>query len=337
MFAVRRGLSPGGCAVADGREKEKEPCHVPVMAREVVAWLQPQRGRRYLDATCGGGALGAAILGASDSVHLLAIDWDADALARATRRLAPFAGRFCCVKGSFSQAKEILSTHGWDRVHGIVLDLGLSSLQLDDPTRGFSFLQDGPLDMRMDREKGLTAADLVNSASMRELARIIREYGEEKKATRIAAAICRARRKGRIVGTLDLARVVAGEVKRTGRLHPATRTFQALRIAVNDELGELQRFLENGYELLHPAGRMVVISYHSLEDRLVKNAFRKWAKRCLCPAGVPACCCGWSAKVRVLTPRPVRPEAEEVAANPRARSARLRAVEALQTGDREDA
>jgi len=306
------------------------------MAGEVVAWLRPQRGGRYLDATCGVGALGAAILGASDSVQLLAIDWDADALARATRRLAPFAGRFCCVKGSFSQAKEILRAHGWDRVEGVVLDLGVSSLQLGDPSRGFSFLQDGPLDMRMDREKGLTAADLVNSASPRELARIIREYGEEKKAARIAAAICRARRKGKIVGTLDLARVVAGEVKRTGRLHPATKTFQALRIAVNDELGELQRFLETGYELLHPAGRMVVISYHSLEDRLVKNAFRRWAKKCLCPVGVPTCRCGWNAKAKVLTPRPVRPKAEEVAANPRARSARLRVVEALEAGEREN-
>ncbi len=308
---------------------EKEKCHVPVMAREVAAWLGAQRGGCYLDATCGGGSLSAVILGASASVKLVAIDWDRDALAHATRRLTPFAGRFTLLKGSFSQAKAVLARVGWERADGVVLDLGVSSLQLDTASRGFSFMREGPLDMRMDQARPTTAADLVNSASLRELTRIIRLYGEERRAARIAKAIVRARDRRPITRTTDLANLIESIIPRSGRLHPATRTFQALRIAVNDELGELERFLSDGYALLNPGGRMVIIAYHSLEDRLVKHSFRRWARDCLCPPRSPVCTCGWGAKVRVLTATAVPPGPEGVAANPRARSARLRVVEAL--------
>jgi 16S rRNA (cytosine1402-N4)-methyltransferase len=211
-----------------------------------------------------------------------------------------------------------------------VLDLGISSRHIDAGERGFSFQSDGPLDMRMDRRRPLDAAMIVNTYPADELARILREYGEEPRARRIAAAIDRERRRGRIETTRQLADLVARSVGgKRGHIHPATKTFQALRIAVNGELDNLEAFLETGYELLHPRGRLAIISFHSLEDRMVKQAFRKWSRSCLCPPRTPVCRCGWSQKVKLLTPRPRVPSDAEVERNLRARSAKLRAVERL--------
>jgi len=224
--------------------------------------------------------------------------------------------------------RQALAARGIREVAGILLDLGVSSPQLDDPARGFSFRVDAPLDMRMDAGSDPSAAEIVNQWPERELARILAAFGEEPRARALARAIARARP---LRTTGELARVIGGVLGR-GRpgLHPATRSFQAIRMAVNDELGELERFLADGYRVLRPRGRLAVLAYHSLEDRRVKDAFRRWAADCLCPPRTPRCVCGWSAKVRLLTRRPLRPSAREVARNPRARSARLRIVERLE-------
>jgi 16S rRNA (cytosine1402-N4)-methyltransferase len=212
----------------------------------------------------------------------------------------------------------------------VLLDLGVSSLQLDDPARGFSFQAAGPLDMRMDPTSPLTAATVVNEWAERDLADAIAEFGEEPRARAVARAIVRARP---LATTTDVARVIERVLGRPpGGTHPATRTFQAIRIAVNDELAGLDRFLADGWRALRPGGRLAILAYHSLEDRRVKAAFRRWAADCLCPPRAPICACGWSAKVRVLTRRPLRPTPEEIVRNPRARSARLRVVERLVEG-----
>jgi len=272
--------------------------HVAVLVGEVVEWLRPRPGACLVDATVGLGGHAAALLAAAPGARLLGLDRDRAALARAA---------------------------GADAV---LLDLGVSSLQLDDPARGFSFRVDAPLDMRMDAGSDPSAAEIVNQWSERELARILAAFGEEPRARALARAIARARP---LRTTGELARVIGGVLGR-GRpgLHPATRSFQAIRMAVNDELGELERFLADGYRVLRPRGRLAVLAYHSLEDRRVKDAFRRWAADCLCPPRTPRCVCGWSAKVRLLTRRPLRPSAREVARNPRARSARLRIVERLE-------
>ena len=223
----------------------------------------------------------------------------------------------------------MLFSYGCDGVDGVLLDLGFSSFQVEDGERGFSFLRPGPLDMRMDQREGRCAADIVNQASERELRRIFRDLGEERAAGALARALVRARSVAPITTTATLVEVIAGVVKRTphAHLHPATRGFQALRIMVNGELEHLAAFLRDGYRLLRPGGRMVILSYHSLEDRLVKDAFRYWAATCHCPPQLQVCACRWSPQVRILTPKPLTPTPEEIAVNARARSARLRAVE----------
>jgi 16S rRNA (cytosine1402-N4)-methyltransferase len=222
---------------------------------------------------------------------------------------------------------------GWAGIDFALADIGVSSLQLDEAERGFSFSADGPLDMRMDRSRGQSAATLVNQTPAAGLREIIREYGEEPMAGRIARAIDDARAKKRIESTLELARIVQraypAKWMATSRNHPATRTFQALRMAVNDELGELERFLRSAVALLNPGGRVAVITFHSLEDRIVKRFFRTEAASCLCPGHVPLCVCGHTASLRILTPKPLRPSQEEIAANPRAASAKLRVAEKL--------
>jgi 16S rRNA (cytosine1402-N4)-methyltransferase len=236
------------------------------------------------------------------------------------------------VQGNFDRLATVLDEQGIGTVDGVVFDYGVSSLQLDTATRGFSFQRTGPLDMRMDPAQGPTARELVNRAPITELERIIRDWGEDPSWRRIAAAIARAREQREIVTTDELAGLVERAIPRAARRrkgHPAMRTFQALRIAVNDELGAIERALPQALEALAPGGRLVAIAYHSLEDRIVKRAFRAWAKSCTCPPGFPVCRCGGRALVEVLTPRPVRPGSAEVAANPRARSARLRACEKL--------
>jgi len=303
--------------------------HVPVMVVQVVGGLRPRPGAHLVDGTVGLGGHAAALLDAAPDSMLLGIDHDPEALAVAGERLRPFGDRVHLRRGSFARLDEHLAALGWAHADGILLDLGVSSPQLDRSQRGFSLRHDGPLDMRMDPAGELTAATIVNEWDEEDLARVLAEYGEEPRARAVARAIVRARP---LSTTRALARVVAPVAVHpaTGR-DPATRTFQALRIAVNDELGALDAVLDRGWEWLAPGGRAAILSYHSLEDRRVKLAFRRWAARCICPPGIPVCRCGWWPRVRVLTPRPLRPVDAEIQRNPRARSARLRVVERLET------
>jgi 16S rRNA (cytosine1402-N4)-methyltransferase len=305
--------------------------HVSVLVREVIEFLRPESGKRYLDGTLGGGGHAEKILSeSSPSGQVLGLDVDEDALTAARDRLISFGQRLITRRVSFAAAREILAELNWRSIDGAILDLGVSSHDLDTPERGFSFRLAGRLDMRMDRRQSLDAFEIVNRYSAAELERILKVYGEEPRARRIAAAIIDARRRRSIENTDELAALIA-RVKggRGTERHPATQSFQALRIAVNRELDQLERFLDDGYELLTPGARLVVISFHSLEDRLVKSAFRKWSRSCVCPPRAPVCACGWSRKAKLLTPRPVTPSAAESAMNPRARSAKLRAVEKI--------
>jgi 16S rRNA (cytosine1402-N4)-methyltransferase len=307
--------------------------HLPVMADEVIRFLVPKPGCIYVDGTLGGAGHAARILEASaPDGTLIGFDRDAEALRAARERLLPFGDRVRLVHGNFSGLAEALGGFGVERIDGILLDLGVSSHQLDSAERGFSFQKDAPLDMRMDSGSGATAAELVNTLPAQELERIIRDFGEERWARRIAAFIVNARGEAPIETTLHLVDIIKGAIPRGAweeRLHPATRTFQALRIAVNDELASLENGLDLGIRMLNPGGRGVVISFHSLEDRIVKNSFRRLAQGCTCPKGLPYCVCGNTPLLRVLTGRPVMAGETEVEANPRARSARLRAAEKL--------
>ncbi|OIP95166.1 MAG: 16S rRNA (cytosine(1402)-N(4))-methyltransferase [Syntrophobacteraceae bacterium CG2_30_61_12] len=307
--------------------------HVPVMLDEVMRLLACRAGGCYVDGTLGGGGYARAILRASGpDGRLLGLDWDAAAIDRVGHELRNFTDRISLSRASFDQVAPLIQNLGWGQVDGIVLDLGLSSFQLDDPERGFSFTQAGPLDMRMDRSRPLTAADLVNGWSDAELRRIIRDYGEERYAHRIAKAIVNRRRDQAFTTTTDLAGLIAQVVpasRDSRRIHPATRTFQALRIAVNAELEVLDRFLTEALPLLQSGGRLCVVAFHSLEDRLVKQQFKHWAKTCRCPRELPECRCEGHPLVRLLTRKVKRPSATEIERNPRARSARLRAVEKL--------
>lgn len=305
--------------------------HTPVMVREVMELLKPEAHKKYLDGTLGGGGHTEQLLTLSGSDgRVLGLDWDEEAIAATRQRLQRFEHRLVTRGANFREAKEVLREIGWDKVDGILLDLGLSSHHIESPERGFSFQVVARLDMRMDRRQSLDAYQVVNTFPVSELERILREYGEEPRAHRIALAIDAGRRQKRIETTMELAQLVARAVrKKRGSIHPATKTFLALRIAVNRELENLDSFLENGYELLLSKGRMAVISFHSLEDRLVKKAFRKWSQSCLCPPKAPSCRCGWSRKASLLTSRPLIPSQQEIHLNPRARSAKLRAVERL--------
>jgi len=301
--------------------------HVPVMVGVVVEWLRPRPGARLVDATVGLGGHAAALLAAAPDASLVGLDVDPDALARAGARLASAGDRVVLRRASYAELRRVLAELGWDGADAILLDLGVSSLQLDEPARGFSFRADGPLDMRMGPDAPRDAAEVVNGWAEEDIARVLFEYGEERRSRAIARAIVRAR-------PITSTRALAGVVERVlGRgkpgIHPATRTFQALRIAVNDELAALDRFLADGVDALRPGGRLAILAYHSLEDRRVKETFRRWAADCICPPGVVRCVCGWRARVRELTRRPLPPSPAEVAANPRARSARLRVVERL--------
>ncbi|NPA06632.1 MAG: 16S rRNA (cytosine(1402)-N(4))-methyltransferase RsmH [Chloroflexi bacterium] len=308
--------------------------HVPVMVDTVLTFLAPKPGGRYVDATVGTGGHAEAILRASaPSGQLLGLDVDSQALALARQRLAPFGARVRLVHGSYVHLSDYLRAQGWaDGVDGVLLDLGVSSLQLDRAERGFSFRHDGPLDMRFDPEsEGPTAADLVNTLPEAELADLIWRYGEERRARAIARAIVRHRP---IHTTGELAQIIARVTRGPRGRHPATRTFQALRIAVNQELRNLEQVLPQAWQALRPGGRLVVIAFHSLEDRLVKHTFRAWAKGCSCPPPPAPCDCAHARpKARVLKPFPAWPTEDEVARNPRARSARVRAIEKLAEED----
>lgn len=303
--------------------------HVTVLAREVAEFLSPGPGKRFLDGTVGGGGHSEELLIASGpDGQVIGLDRDDEALTASRERLRRFESRFVALQASFADAPDVLAGIGWQAVDGVVLDLGISSYQIDSSARGFSFRAKARLDMRMDRRQDLDAEQIVNGYGEAELEKIFRLFGEERHARRIARAIVTERKIKPVETTEGLADLVA-RVKPSRRRdhHPATQVFQALRIAVNRELAELERFLENGYEILRPQGRMAIISFHSLEDRLVKTAFRKWSRSCLCPPRAMLCRCGWSQKVRPLTKKPVSPSALEIEANPRARSAKLRVVE----------
>ncbi len=303
--------------------------HVPVLLEAALDALQPAPGGCYIDLTVGAAGHARGILERSSPTgRLLALDADAEAVQYARSALRDFGERAIVRHGSFDALGELAAEAGFAAVAGILADLGLSSRQLDRPERGFSFQTPGPLDMRLDRAtQETTAADLVNGLSEQELATIIYRYGEEHRSRAVARAIVRERP---LRTTTELAEVVARAVGRPrGRIHPATRVFMALRIAVNDELGALERMLPQAVTLLAPGGRLAVISFHSLEDRIVKDYFRQEAKGCICPPEAPVCTCGRQPRLRLLTRRPVEPSAEECARNPRSRSAKLRAAEKL--------
>ncbi len=308
--------------------------HVPVLLEEVLAALSCQPGKTYLDATVGAGGHALEILHrTSPDGRLLGADQDPAALARAGEGLAPYQGRFELLHVSFRTLPALLAQRGETAFDGILLDLGISSDQLADASRGFSFSRPGPLDMRMDPRISRTAAMIVNNFDEGALRSLLREFGEEPHATRIVRAIVQKRAEASIDTTEQLAAIVEGAVppsRRGARTHPATKTFQALRIAVNDELAALEEMLDAIPGLLVPGGRLAVISFHSLEDRIVKRRFRKWGGQCTCPPKLPVCSCGASACMRLLGQRATKASAEEVAANPRSRSARLRAAERLE-------
>ena len=306
-----------------------EKVHRPVLLRESVHWLGCAPGKRIADVTVGLGGHAEAILEACapDGV-LIGLDRDEDALAVARGRLAP--SRVRLYRANAMELPQIMDREGLSRVDGVLFDLGVSSLQLETPERGFSFQSDGPLDMRMDRRQELTAAHLVNERSEHELAQILRAYGEERWAVAIAKAIVRARATRSLVMTRDLVDVVRSAIPARARAahpHPATRTFQALRIAVNREMEDLAPSLEAAFSCLTRGGRLVVITFHSLEDRIVKTTMRGWEGTCVCPPGLPICRCGRQRVAHVLTPRPLTPAPVEVAENPRARSAKMRVAE----------
>ncbi|MFW6198719.1 MAG: 16S rRNA (cytosine(1402)-N(4))-methyltransferase RsmH [Acidobacteriota bacterium] len=304
-----------------------------MLADEILELLGDLPSGLVIDATVGLGGHAEALLDAYPDHRLVGLDRDADTLALADLRLARWNGRYELVHADYRRLGSLIVERGWDRIAAIVADLGASSLQLDSAERGFSFRQEGPLDMRMDRSQRRTAADLVHRLSAEELERLVREHGEERYAGRIARAIVAARADEPILTTTRLADVVASAVPRRGqeRIHPATRTFQALRIAVNDELSGLYDFVIEAARSLVPGGRLAVVAFHSLEDRPVKHAFRHLASDCECPPELPQCVCDKRTEVEILTPRPVRPSAAEIAENPRSRSARLRVLERLRS------
>ncbi|GFK93559.1 Ribosomal RNA small subunit methyltransferase H [Fundidesulfovibrio magnetotacticus] len=312
-----------------------DPRHLPVLHGEVCDMLGIRPGMRVLDATLGlGGHSRAMLEKAGGELEILGLDRDPTAVERALANLADFPGRVQARRMRFSEFPAALEELGWDSVDAALADVGVSSPQLDEAERGFSFLADGPLDMRMSVADGLEpAANIVNNWSFERLRDLIRDYGEEPQAGRIARAITRERETKPFDSTLELARVVERAYppkwRATARNHPATRTFQALRMAVNEELQELEDFLDRIVDHLSPGGRVAVISFHSLEDRLVKTAFRREASGCLCPPRQPFCTCGHVPRLRILTKKPLGPSEAEAAANHRARSAKLRVAQRL--------
>ena len=307
--------------------------HLPVMLPEVLTSLDAARGGLFVDATLGLGGHAEAILQASAESRVIGFDRDREAIRLAEARLAGFGSRFISVHTDYRQIRETLGELGISAVDGILADLGVSSWQLDTPERGFSFRHRGEsLDMRMDRSQGSTAADLVNRLSERELADLIWRFGEERAARRIARLIVATRTRSPVRTTGELADLVVKAVHQKGRwrIHPATRTFQALRIAVNGELEGLDEFVAASVDLLAPGGRLVIITFHSLEDRIVKRALKIQSGRCVCPPTQPTCGCGAVRRIEPLTRKPVAPGKEEIEVNPRARSAKLRACRKIE-------
>ena len=309
--------------------------HVSVLLQETIDGLAVKPDGIYVDGTTGGGGHSYEIckrLG--ENGRLICIDQDAEALAAAEKRLEPFAGIVTLVKSNYAQMKEVLKQLGIDKVDGIVLDLGVSSYQLDNAERGFSYREDAPLDMRMDREQTLTARDIVNEYPESELYRVIKEYGEERFAKNIARNICKRRQDKPLETTFELVNVIRSSMPakaRNGKSHPAKRTFQAIRIECNQELEVLRQALGEMVDLLRDGGRISIITFHSLEDRMVKTSFRRQENPCTCPPDFPVCVCGNKPKGKVITRKPILPSEEECEQNTRSKSAKLRVFERIES------
>lgn len=317
------------------RESKAENIHTPVLLHESMGFLGAANGGLFVDATLGLGGHTEKVLEISGNTRVIGIDQDADAVVFATERLKLFGDRIMIVSANFSQIGSVIETAGFGPPNGIIADLGVSSLQFDSESRGFSFRFDALLDMRMNANADRpTAADLLNDLSETEIADLIYNFGEERLSRRIARRIVEARTTGNPVRTTrDLAALVERSVPRSSKdaIHPATRTFQALRIAVNNELGILEQFLTDAIENLADNGRLVIITFHSLEDRIVKRAFQKLSGKCFCPPRIPKCVCGAARRVEILTKKPVTASVDELNINPRSRSAKLRAITKLST------
>ena len=310
--------------------------HEPVLLQEVLQWMNVREGGTYCDGTLGGGGHSEAILADSGGTAVLyGIDRDENAIRAAGERLGRYAG-FHAIHGNFHDAAALLAREGVYSLDGVLLDLGVSSPQLDTPERGFSYHEDAPLDMRMDRSRGVTAAEFLNTADEKEIAEVIRNYGEEKWSARIAAMICEHRERKPLETTFDLVAAVDAAIPKAVRRkedgHPARRTFQAVRIHINDELAPLEQALKDFVQMLRPGGRICVITFHSLEDRIVKRCFRTLEHPCICPPKAPVCTCGREPQVKVLGGGAIAPAKWETERNPRARSAKLRVAEKLVRG-----
>ena len=306
--------------------------HVSVLLEECIEGLNIRPDGIYVDGTLGGGGHSSRIAALLTTGRHIGIDRDPVALEAAGKRLEPYADRVTLVHANFCEMASVLKNLGISGVDGILLDLGVSSPQLDDGERGFSYMVDAPLDMRMNSQDTLSAYDVVNSWSYDQLKRILYDYGEERYAPKIAAAICGCRENAPIATTLELVDVIRGAMPASAlreKQHPAKRSFQAIRIAVNDELGAVSKVMEDAIPLLNPGGRLAVITFHSLEDRIVKNAMAEAAKGCTCPPNFPVCVCGNKPKVKLITRKPIVSGEEELERNPRARSAKLRICEKL--------
>lgn len=313
-----------------------EYTHKPVLLDECIEMLNIRPGGVYVDGTLGRAGHSREIVRRLTGGRLICIDQDTAAIRAAEERLAPWRDRVTLVHGNFSDLADILREAGVSGVDGALFDLGVSSPQLDDASRGFSYMQDAPLDMRMDNTAALTAREVVNTWSQEELRRILYEYGEERYAPAVARAIVRARETGPVETTLELAEIVRGAMPPAAlreKQHPAKRTFQAVRIAVNGELDALPPMLEAAVDSLNPGGRLAVITFHSLEDRIVKQTLREQARGCTCPREFPVCVCGKKPRIRLVTRKPIVPGAAELSENPRARSAKLRTAEKCDSFD----
>ena len=303
--------------------------HESVLEREVIQNLNLLGGSLIVDGTLGDGGHAELLLKNTTSVRVLGIDRDMRAIERAEKRLAPFRDRITLVHGNFSDIKTILKKINVMNVDGLLLDLGVSSPQLDLPDRGFSFMRNGPLDMRMDSSQKITAADLLVELPDERLVSVIKEYGEERFSKRIVRAIRQAQKQSAIKTTLQLSNIISSVIhaSRQTKIHPATRTFQALRIAVNGELEHIKKALRDSVDILQESARVIVISFHSLEDRIVKNFFKTEEKGCVCPPKIPICSCGHKQRLKIITRKPIIPAVEEVRRNSRASSAKLRVAE----------
>ncbi len=302
--------------------------HTPVLKREVLSFLKPAAREKYLDATTGAGGHAEAILAASEPDGMLVgLDIDPRAITIASERLQKYSSRTFLFNISYIEMEACLQEIGWNQINGILFDLGVSSMQVDDAERGFSFNKEGPLDMRFNEQKDFSASDLVNQWKEEEISEVLWQYGEEPKARAIAKAICAARP---IHTTTQLAQVISAVYHgKKSRIHPATRTFQAIRIAVNSELDGVEKGLALGIKHLAPQGKIAVISFHSLEDRIVKEIFKRESKDCICPPEQPTCTCGHKASLTILTKKPITASEDEIKINPRSRSAKLRVAQKI--------